>query len=483
MQQLSRIVSGMVVACALAATAPAQDSKELRPAWLGENAVPVRSIDPLDTEFDDLRPLIDLIGDAQVVGLGEPSHGDGAAFEAKARLVRFLHEVMGFDVLVWESGMYECLAVDDAFARGESIEDAVAEGIFPIWTLSEQVQPLLEYAQQTRATERPLIMAGMDCQSTSQSGLPRLLEKLDTTAKRYDPPLWGDEVTAPIHEAMIALEQRSLSEAQHEAYRTAMETVIASFEALPDANSPQMSQRERSLLIRAAKNAMEAVSTIHYFVAAQQVDPEQRQALQMKGALHREPAMAETLVWLARERYPDRKLIVWAASSHMAYNASTVEQPTDDGGWAFGDGEWEPMGNHVHEQLGDHFYVINFIAHHGTYGNVFNPNHRTLPPPEDGSIEDLCNRTGHAYLYVDFRSLPRRQGGQWLLQRLLARPRGYTHMRAVWPEVCDAMFFIDAMTPSTRDEPPADPVEEDLDDVTALDDRGNDGKGDAPTVD
>src|SRR5262245_21383393 len=89
--------------------------REARIAWLKDNAVTVQSIDPDDSDdFSDLEPLKQLIGDARVVALGEQSHGDGAVFYAKGRLIKFLHEQMGFDVLAWESGMFDCREVDRA---------------------------------------------------------------------------------------------------------------------------------------------------------------------------------------------------------------------------------------------------------------------------------------------------------------------------------------------------------------------------------
>jgi erythromycin esterase-like protein len=51
----------------------------------------VRTIDAADQDFSDLEPLIDAIGSARVVQLGEPSHGAGSSFAAKVRLVMFLH--------------------------------------------------------------------------------------------------------------------------------------------------------------------------------------------------------------------------------------------------------------------------------------------------------------------------------------------------------------------------------------------------------
>jgi erythromycin esterase len=65
----------------------------------------VATIDPAVKDFTDLEPLVNAIGDATIVQLGESSHGAGAAFSAKVRLIRFLHQRMGFDAVVWESGM------------------------------------------------------------------------------------------------------------------------------------------------------------------------------------------------------------------------------------------------------------------------------------------------------------------------------------------------------------------------------------------
>src|SRR5262249_24603315 len=73
-----------------------------------EYASTLRTLDPDDTDFSDLRPLRALIRDASIVILGEQTHGDGTTFKAKVRLLRYLHEQLGFDVLAWESGEFDC---------------------------------------------------------------------------------------------------------------------------------------------------------------------------------------------------------------------------------------------------------------------------------------------------------------------------------------------------------------------------------------
>src|SRR5215469_7848319 len=39
----------------------------------------------------------------------------------------------------------------------------------------------------------------------------------------------------------------------------------------------------------------------------------------------RDPQMADNLVWLARSAFPDRKIIVWAASMHLSRNPSEIK--------------------------------------------------------------------------------------------------------------------------------------------------------------
>ena len=88
---LSRVTFALF-ASLLAATASAQTL----------DLSPVRSISISENDVSDLEALGRDIGDARIVLLGEQTHGDGATFEAKARVVRYLHEHKGFDVLAFE---------------------------------------------------------------------------------------------------------------------------------------------------------------------------------------------------------------------------------------------------------------------------------------------------------------------------------------------------------------------------------------------
>ncbi|MGB5554717.1 MAG: hypothetical protein WBM83_08685, partial [Flavobacteriaceae bacterium] len=51
----------------------------------------------------DLSPL----KNSKIVLLGEQTHGDGAVFDKKVELIKALHEQLGFNIVVFESGMYD----------------------------------------------------------------------------------------------------------------------------------------------------------------------------------------------------------------------------------------------------------------------------------------------------------------------------------------------------------------------------------------
>jgi erythromycin esterase len=137
------------------AQASTHNDGDPRVTWLAAHAVPLRSIDSADNDFHDLEPLRETLKGVRVVMLGEQSHGDGTTFLAKTRLIRFLHERMGFDVLAFESGFYDCPKAWDLLAHGEEARKAIPRGVFAIWTASRQVQPLLDYlGRRRRATGR-----------------------------------------------------------------------------------------------------------------------------------------------------------------------------------------------------------------------------------------------------------------------------------------------------------------------------------------
>ena len=129
---------------------------------LAQRAMALRTIDPADEDFADLRPIGRAVGDARIVLLGEGTHGDGGTFLAKSRLIKFLHQELGFDVLVFESGFHDC---------GASGEARFEDCVWPLWWRSDQVKPLIAYREDV-AARKPLRLAGMDPDFVTSTARP-----------------------------------------------------------------------------------------------------------------------------------------------------------------------------------------------------------------------------------------------------------------------------------------------------------------------
>ena len=159
--------------CSIVACSQAQEIVspvgDFRVTWLKQHAVPIRSVDPNDEDFTDLEPLGKALGHAHIVQLGEATHGDGATFRAKTRLIKFLHEKHSFDVLAFESGLYDCRKVWELLRGGMEPYDAFQQGVYQLWSMSDQVRPLIEYAGREAKGEHPLEICGFDCKYSGKA--------------------------------------------------------------------------------------------------------------------------------------------------------------------------------------------------------------------------------------------------------------------------------------------------------------------------
>ena len=138
----------------------------------------LRSISPADTSWQDLEFLRQEVGAARVVLLGEPTHGEGNVTEAKIRLLRYLHEQLGFTTVAFESGFYELDKAQREIEAGATpVPDAIGSSVFNIWTGTREFQALLPLVG-----KKGLRVAGFDPQ-LSGAYQDDMLEELEALLK------------------------------------------------------------------------------------------------------------------------------------------------------------------------------------------------------------------------------------------------------------------------------------------------------------
>ena len=418
---------------------PAQ-SDSARRQWLAANSVRIRSTSISATDFADLAPIGRAIGSRRIVLLGEQGHGDGATFEAKARVIRYLHEKLGFDLVVFESGFYECRRTWADARAGLSLADSAANCMFELWSNSQQVRPLLAYMDSVRTSARPLELAGMDFQPSGLRSRQTMVDlaaflgaQRDTTgtgaALRSLGTTFG-YLTSP------STRPRDLAPAAADSIYGATRSAVQDLVSRPLENVPAMGVMGEAEFWRRTVSGMGAL--IDFMREMFQAKPGTFPPASVMN--RRDSVMGENLAWLAK-RNPGRRVVVWGATSHFVRNRTGIEgDPAPN---------MVPAGHVVSRSLPNEVYTIAFMGAEGEQGTARRGSAppTAIPPADSNSLDGLLRDTGMERAFLDLRATAR--GGEWLHEPIVARPLGYAAMRTVWPNHVDGIFFIRRMTPST----------------------------------
>lgn len=124
----------MVLGCAPAT--PEGGTSQSVTGWIGRNAVTLDRVD-VAAPLDDLVPVGRSIGDAQIVGLGESTHGAAEELTLKHRILRLLVEELGFRSITWEEQWTTGLLVDNYIRTGAGDLDALVGQLSPQWRTRE----------------------------------------------------------------------------------------------------------------------------------------------------------------------------------------------------------------------------------------------------------------------------------------------------------------------------------------------------------
>jgi erythromycin esterase len=284
---------------------------------------------------DALLPLTGWLAGAEMVLLGEAHHGDAEGIAATVRLVRFLHERMGFDLLALEADLYGCARAWEGLVRGDA---AAAElCAFRKDKLSQAAAPFWHYLAERARSGRPLELAGFDCQPASEGSRTHLLAELDALFSA-EPGVLDGESWQRARSAIDKLSHYTprSSETEHLADRTALEALAAGLHALtPSATL----HRERLALLRQLGASLVADEAQEWaFQQAEPLGPGYHRSFN-----ERDAQMARNLLWL-RKREPGRRIVVWAATAHLVRSLASIPAAEAE--------LFEPMGKHIARALG-----------------------------------------------------------------------------------------------------------------------------------
>lgn len=356
--------------------------------------------------------LNEVLQGQRVVLLGESSHGVAEFYERKSALVRYLHEDLGYGVLVFESGLADVATAYDNAADMET--EALIESSLLYNT--DRLAPLFDRVKQAKGTPEPLRLAGMDLQSRHFTDEVQALVSNRSVDAAFLDDLRGQ------------LWQKMLGEQDFQAYNRLSRRFVAKADTLLRAlnrSAPRGTRSyEEQAIVRNVKNLRDFFSFKYEKGASAEAEFSAMQAL-------RDSIMADNLLWLTETVFPDEKVIVWAHNGHIVKN--NFRARTD-------------LGEYVHREMPDESYAMGFVAYQGAAFEEHQENDTLQFRHTDAQMmESRFADLGASEVFADFRSaadpLP------WSRDSLQVAHNTTLRRTVVPHEAFDGVYFIKTVSP------------------------------------
>lgn len=337
---------------------------------------------PLETDAD-LDPLLERIGDARVVLLGEASHGTSEYYTWRDRLSRRLITEKGFSFIAVEGDWPDCYTVN-RYAKGWDGAGTTAREVlhayerWPTWMwANEEVAALAEWLRQHnqgRDDERKVGFYGLDVYSLweSMDVVTRYLEKLDPALAARARRAYG--CFDPYQE-----------DVQEYAFATAVVPTSCEEEVVRILNElrskgPDFREESREAFFNAEQNALVARNGELYY----------RTMIRGGSASWnvRDTHMMETLDRLLKHHGPQSKAIVWEHNTHVGDARATDMARAG----------MVNIGQLARQEYGDDVFIAGFSSYAGSviageeWGAPMEA--MTVPEARDGSWEAIFHRAG-----------------------------------------------------------------------------------------
>jgi len=393
-----------------------------------DNIYQIDSIDPLDSNFNDLNFLQEVFQGVDVVLLGEQAHGEGSVTLAKTRLIKYLIEEQGFNIIAFESGFFGTYLAEYFIKNQQNPELFIQNSIGPIWanTLEfKEMQNLLI----NNIRSNKLKLYGVDCQLTSldyntyMNSLKSVLNKNDYS---IDSTLYL-LLTTYLFPRNLSQERYFLNDSDSITFFKGIDELLAvtsKFQISP--NSPN------DFYYQTLKNYLKNVMLT--------IDNMQHTPMYVIDNL-RDAQMADNLLWILKHKSSGDKLIVWSASMHNARNIKSIKEIDDSLFY----NKYIPMGQIIYDSIGNRMYSLAFSSSFGYFQTPYMMNEpKMITSKSENSIESLFIDRNIKYGIINFRTIPIKT---YLFKEMYSNPHGHKNVKAIWPLIHDGIFYLNTIQP------------------------------------
>jgi erythromycin esterase-like protein len=363
-----------------------------------------------DEDLSCYDPLLQSIGDARIVMIGEASHGTHEFYRERARLTTRLIREMGFSFVAIEGDWPEAYGVHRyvSGAEGTAREAMDAFNVFPTWMWGNVdalhfVEWLRHYNDSLPSGERKVGFYGLDLYSLRAS-MTKVVEYLETVdpetaelARRryacFDP--FGNKDTYAFSVGLGMAE-------------SCQEQAVAMLRDLQEKRNQYVQVAPDDAQFVAEMSALAARDGEEYYRSMYRSD--------VSSWNLRDRHMVRTLSSLLDHLGPDTKAVLWEHNTHIGDFRATADA---DG--------MVNVGQLVRERYPGQSVAIGFGSHEGTvtaaraWGE--RPEHMQVPPAQSGSYDACFHAINRDRFFLLLREARERGEGEpftgWRGQRAI----------------------------------------------------------------
>ena len=350
-----------------------------------------------------LSPLIDEIGNAKIVLMGEATHGTSDFYTLRAELSKRLIEEKGFSYIAIEGDWPSSARVNQYIKTANKEERDIREVLqafkrWPTWMWANQEMAEFIYwlKKHNEQSQTKAGLYGIDIYSLweSMEDLIELLTEADPTSKDL-------ELAKLVYSCFEKFNRNPELYASLNTCKNAVSALVKSLEAnqdlYKDDQEKLLNLKANALLVKNAESYYRNLNKSH----------------EISWNI-RDGHMAEIINEIRSHGGEQSKIIVWEHNTHIG-DARATDMRKEG---------MTNVGQLLREQHpSETVYAIGFGTYKGTviaadsWGSPFEE--ITVPPAQENSWEEVLHRTGPFDKYILFNDLNRSQFDRWVGHRAI----------------------------------------------------------------
>lgn len=298
---------------------------------------------PENPNVEDFSFLKEELKDVQVIMIGEKSHNDGNVFEMKTKIVKYLHQEMGFNTIAFESGVYDVWKAQEDINNGENTKEAFEKSVFQIWSKTKEFQSFIAFYD---INKNNLKLFGFDNQITGKYGEQKLIKDLYEYCNRNQIQITLDQEDLELQMESMYYGVFDEKDINYSEFKNSLSKVL-------EAVSKKQKNEEQFYWIQIIKNLMSlgessynkvSISSTFNTTAEDNI---------------RDKQMANNLLAYIK-KHPNEKIICWGANQHFANDMSSINESIIK--------DFIPMGSYIKKALKEKVYSLAAVT---AYDSIF----------------------------------------------------------------------------------------------------------------